>query len=373
MKRMLSAAAAILLTAALCLTSCGDEESSSEGSGAGLWGGSSVSESDSGASSSEAEGGDSTEAETSAADSEKESKADESKEEPLPISTPEEASSAAAEKPAPDESAGTEPAKFSGFAGKWEIEEMFSGGMTMKGSFQGVPIAIVFQFELNEDGTGRMMNNSGGDKTNIIDIVWEEKNGGCSIKPKDEPNEKELVLTPAGDKLTFSVTISGNLSQVTLARVDELTVYDPSKNNDTSKPEGTNLTSNFTKADYVGKWELEEMSSGGLTMNGDMFGFPIAVMFQFELKEDGTGVSIERNTEDETEYKFTWTVKNGLAELKMDSEDGGDDLTFVGLENGRISCSFTDEGEVITFKLVKVDKFTVYEGEAHMPDFLEED
>ena len=121
------------------------------------------------------------------------------------------------------------------YAGKWELQEMSAGGVTMKGDIMGVPVAVMFQFEFRSDGTGTLKTN-GESKDDKGEFKWEEKDGGVVVTATDgsigENGEKELKFTKEGDLLVFSMTESGQESTMKLVKVDEFTKYDGPTAND---------------------------------------------------------------------------------------------------------------------------------------------
>ena len=362
MKRLLSAAAALVLAAALCLTSCGDTDSSgaSGAKAASPWGNPSAgqsSEEDSG------DGKDSKEADEPAESEDEKSAAD------IPDASPDDGKiTDTGDISAPDESSEAEaipsPSAQNGFTGKWELTEVTMSGMSIKGDLQGIPIAIMFQFDIKDDGTGVMFNNAGdGEESKRYDLVWEEKDGGIIIKPAEDSEGKQLMLKPDGDSLVFGSELKGNKAFMKLSRVNKFTEYDPSQQPDISEDEDINDAGSFTMDDYVGKWELYEMTSGGISMKGDMFGMPIAVMFQFEFKADGTGTLDQRDDTDSASYQIQWEMTGtGLTVISPDEEDDETEMKFT-VEDGKLVSSFNDGTAKVKIKLIKVDEFTPYSGE----------
>ncbi len=116
--------------------------------------------------------------------------------------------------------------------------------------------------------------------------------------------------------------------------------------------------------DYVGKWELKEMESGGMTLKDEVMGVPVAVMFQFEFKDGGKG-TMKQNDEEENSETITWEEKDGgivvkPADDKKADDDGPSELKFK-LEDGLLVCTMEEKGQSATIKLTKVDEFTVYD------------
>ena len=93
-------------------------------------------------------------------------------------------------------------------------------------------------------------------------------------------------------------------------------------------------------SNYVGKWELEEMSSTGMTLKDNFLGIPVAIMFQFEFKEDGTGALVlfgesmdgKWEAKSATDATFTYegqTINMKITDGKLTMEQNGSKLTFV--------------------------------------------
>lgn len=113
--------------------------------------------------------------------------------------------------------------------GKWELEEMSSGGVTMKDKFAGIPVAIMFQFEFSSDGTGKMKQNESGTDAEQRTFKWEQ-DGDKIILTTEEKEDNRMELTWDGDMLTSSFTDeeSGATTSIKVKKVDEFTEFDPS-------------------------------------------------------------------------------------------------------------------------------------------------
>ena len=114
-----------------------------------------------------------------------------------------------------------------GYVGKWELEEMSSGGMTLKDNFMGIPVAIMFQFEFKSDGTGELKQNDNGSDEEKSTFKWEEKDGGIVLTPNDGSNET-ITFKPEGDLIVASMKENGKDATIKLKKVDEFTTFDTS-------------------------------------------------------------------------------------------------------------------------------------------------
>ncbi|MDE5771048.1 MAG: hypothetical protein K2I06_05385 [Ruminococcus sp.] len=112
---------------------------------------------------------------------------------------------------------------------------------------------------------------------------------------------------------------------------------------------------------FLGKWECESMVVDGEELT-DFMGVPIYVMFQFDIKEDGTALTAETELADAVEY--TWGMVSET-EIEIVSVDG-DSLTFT-LEDDKLAGRDTESDDVIY--LVKVDEFTPFDLEEYMNSF----
>ncbi|SDB05184.1 hypothetical protein SAMN02910317_00189 [Ruminococcaceae bacterium FB2012] len=354
MRKLITAAAALLLAASLCLTSCGNDDSSSDGGNGGSpWGNTA----------SEAEGSEASSEEKK--DSEKEDVSstaeDVSSAAAVPADTSMEENSAAdvssaaesaAESLPDDSSKGGEPVQFSGnYVGKWELKEMVSGSTTIKGNIMGVPVGILFQFEFKDDGTVEMMQSEYGKDIKRTLLNWKETDEGVSITGDGEGSidfklENGLLVAQMGG------------SVVKIGQVSEFSTYDPDSGDDA---DDSTPASSLSEADVIGKWELEEMKSGGLTMKGDMMGAPVAVMFQFEFESGGKG-TLSRN-EFGTVEKGTieWKVNNDVLSVNFTDETGTGETLDFSLKNNLLVSKFNDNGQNMTIKIKKVDKFTTFD------------
>ena len=113
-----------------------------------------------------------------------------------------------------------------GYAGKWELQEMTGSGMTITDNFMGIPLAVVFQREFKDDGTGSLFQNSSGTDQQDTSFKWEEKDGGI-VLTKNGTNE-ELKFTKEGDLLVTSTSVSGTEYSYKLKKVDSFTTFDAS-------------------------------------------------------------------------------------------------------------------------------------------------
>lgn len=345
MKKLITSAAAVLLAAALCLTSCGDDDSSSECEELSSVS-SAVSEAESSADESQSEQSgtgredDSSQAaiaaDTSVADSQAE---------------PE--SSAPIEESAPDESSQAEVPVSSdtGLVGKWELKEMESGGNVYKDEVLGLPIAILFQFEFKDDGTVEMMQSEYGQDIKRATMGW-------------KPKENGLWLLNANGDETVSFTLENGLlggslgtTYIRLIKVDEFTEYDPSS---AAQEDDSTPASDLDTEDVVGKWELEEMRSGAMTLKGTYLETPVAVMIQLEFDSDGSG-RIKRNEFGKEESQnIQWWMDDNTLKVRFE-DDTPDDITDFQLKNDLLTASMIDSGQTLTVKLKKVDQFTEFD------------
>ncbi|SDB05171.1 hypothetical protein SAMN02910317_00188 [Ruminococcaceae bacterium FB2012] len=118
----------------------------------------------------------------------------------------------------------------SNYVGKWELEEMSSTGMTLKDNFLGIPVAIMFQFEFKDDGTGVMKKNDNGTQEKDTTFKWEEKDGGVVLTPAEGSESTEtLKFTKDGDLLACTMGENGKDVTIKVKKVDEFTTFDASQ------------------------------------------------------------------------------------------------------------------------------------------------
>lgn len=119
------------------------------------------------------------------------------------------------------------------------------------------------------------------------------------------------------------------------------------------------------KTPFIGKWQGEKIEFEGETAT-DVMGIPVSVIYQYELKEDGTlvlGDSLVEISGDTTEY--TWgiisdteiEVVNATMQVAVVMELDGDNL--ISRADGQ------------TAYLSKVDEFEEFDFEAFMGEFQE--
>ncbi|MCR5729080.1 MAG: hypothetical protein K6G20_01820 [Ruminococcus sp.] len=130
-----------------------------------------------------------------------------------------------------------------------------------------------------------------------------------------------------------------------------------------------------SKADnkYVGKWETEKIVQDGYEYT-DFFGIPVAVMMQFDLKEDGTCTIDEMlasQSDEPVDIKGTWKADGDKVTIKAektnsDSSDKENESNELELEykDGKLQAISEEEGKKFEYYLVKVDKFTEYDLES---------
>ena len=329
MKKILSAAAALVLAAALCLTSCGDEDSSS-GSISKAADSSSVS---------------STVSETeSLSDGGGTSEAQESSEAALPADTSVSENSSAESSepdaeivPPEDSSESSEPVQSGSLSGKWELEELSSEKMTIKGDILGVPVAVLFQFEFKDDGTVEIMQSEYGKDIKRQSANWQEKDGGISLQNAE------------GKEITFFALVDGRLtgklgsSELKLVHVDEFSTVDLS-----SEPEDDSTPAeSLSKEQVVGKWVLYEIREGTLVMKDNFMGTPVSEMIQFTFLEDGTGTATRKEDEETETDAFSWTLSDDT--LSVTDEE----LSQFQLKDGLLVTTFYESGNKVVIKLRK--------------------
>ena len=111
---------------------------------------------------------------------------------------------------------------------------------------------------------------------------------------------------------------------------------------------------------YVGKWELEEMSSTGMTLKDNFMGMPIAILFQFEFKSDGTGeLKQNGNGTGEEKSTFKWEEKDGG--IVLTPNDGSAETMNFKMDGDLLVASTKENGKDATIKLKKVDEFTTFD------------
>ena len=111
--------------------------------------------------------------------------------------------------------------------GKWELEEMTSGGMTLRGDLMGVPVAIMFQFEFKDDGTCYMMQNNGSSSdTQKKELKWEKDGDKVKVTASDESGE--MVFEPDGDLLVCTMKENGKDATIKIKKVSSFTEFDMS-------------------------------------------------------------------------------------------------------------------------------------------------
>ena len=134
---------------------------------------------------------------------------------------------------------------------------------------------------------------------------------------------------------------------VTLKKVDKFSDLDDDKKDpDKEDPKGT------VDEKYVGYWECSGANLDGSGYKTDSIDYrgtsiPIARLFQFEFKKDGTGVVKSAVTSKDESFK--WSVEGDALYIYEDDESikftiSGDDL--ICKDNG------------MDFKIKKVDKLT---------------
>lgn len=326
MKKLMALLLSVTLACSF-MVGCGDEDDSS--SKKGNKDDSSVSAVDESGNENE----DSKEDASSADDSEKpdESKADESKE---------------------DESKPDAPsAESSSFEGKWECEAMTMGGVTLEGEFFGVPVATMMQIELKSGGKGSHCEYDTEGNAEEYDITWTADGNTLTLEREGDEIEFELK----DGKLVATYKEEGQSVSVTLKKVDKFTEYTSGSDApafDDVEPD------DVTEAELVGKWECESVVMGGITIQDNLFGIPVAIMMQLDIQQGGKGVEYENEGGESSEFKFTWKLEDRICKLDFDGE-----LIEFKMKDGKLMGAITEDGQTVSFTLKKVDKFTEFSEE----------
>ena len=274
----------------------------------------------------------------------------------------------------PDESKPDSPHSDSAIIGKWALTEISAKGTVISGSYEGVPIEAVVQVEFFDGERGAITEMNTGDK-GTDPFVYKERGGRYYYAFVDlgEGSSRDIeyiegeYFTLVNDKLMF-IQEEENLT-MSFKKVDKFITYDPdnskpddSKSDDSkpdeSEPDDSGSGGRNDESDFIGKWEVSEMSSNGTVIKGDLAGVPIGVALQIELKKDGKGFIQQMLGTEVERTALNWTVKNGNVEIR--SDDFPDDLMVMKLENGCLVTSYLSDSLDIKATLVKVDEFTVY-------------
>ena len=91
------------------------------------------------------------------------------------------------------------------FEGKWECEEMSLGGMSIKGDFMGVPVAVSMQIELEKDGKGKHLKLDKEYNVTSDAITWSADGSKC----KTTIDGYEIELEKDGSKLIGEYSCQG--------------------------------------------------------------------------------------------------------------------------------------------------------------------
>ncbi len=106
------------------------------------------------------------------------------------------------------------------FIGLWECEKVEAEGKEYTDNLMGVPIAVAMQFDIKEDGKGKV-NTIGGAST---DAKWTIEDSTITIEIDGEKVKFELK----DDKLVGSEGEGDGKATFTLKKVDKLTEYSSS-------------------------------------------------------------------------------------------------------------------------------------------------
>ena len=102
------------------------------------------------------------------------------------------------------------------------------------------------------------------------------------------------------------------------------------------------------------------MSSGGMTLKDNFMGIPVAIMFQFEFKSDGTGELKQNDSgSDEEKSTFKWEEKDGG--IVLTPNDGSNEEMKFTMEGDLLVASMKEGDKDATIKLKKVDEFTTFD------------
>ncbi|MDE6091536.1 MAG: hypothetical protein K2G14_00385 [Ruminococcus sp.] len=185
----------------------------------------------------------------------------------------------------------------------------------------------------------------------------------CGNDEKDESSvSNDTSVSDESSEETTEPVTEEETEEVTEETIEEETEEEPEEDTeeDTEKTTREYLEDADATA-FLGKWECESMVIDGEELT-DFMGVPIYVMFQFDIKEDGTATTAETELADAVEY--TWGM---ISETEMEIvSDDGTALTFT-FEGDKLAGRDDESDDVIY--LIKVDEFTPFDLESIMNDF----
>lgn len=196
----------------------------------------------------------------------------------------------------------------------------------------------------------------------------------CGDGESFESSVSESGVAEATESTAEEVTTEATTEEVTT----QAETSEPEEDTDISDVEDELITDEieFTtheyiadadKTPFIGKWQGEKIEFDGETAT-DVMGIPVSVLYQYELKDDGTislGESLIEISGDTAEY--TWgiisdteiEIVNNAMQIAVVMELDGDYL--VSNADGQKAC------------LAKVEEFDAFDMESFMNDFSLDD
>ena len=103
--------------------------------------------------------------------------------------------------------------------GKWECCKVIQGGTTYEDTYNGVPLGVVFRFDLQSGGKGTMYAFSGTNDLDETALTWEVD--GDTVKIMDENGKNGEDFKLSGGKLSGKIGF-----EVEMKKVDKFQDFD---------------------------------------------------------------------------------------------------------------------------------------------------
>lgn len=252
----------------------------------------------------------------------------------------------------------TEDEEVSQFVGKWQGVKIVEDGEESD-IYEDVPVYALFQIEFYEDGSVDIGGFT-SEKVQPTDALWSWTKTNDTQVELFSDDDDMFVITLDGDYLIMD----NEYRQIYFERVDEFTPYQSDE--ETELPTHEYLE-DADKTPFVGKWQGEKVEFEGETVT-DVMGLPVSVLYQFDIREDGTVALGEGLLSIIGEApSFTWGV---ISEDEIEIVNlAEEDVTVLKLDGDKLVGE--EDGEVSY--LAKVDEFEAFDMESFMNSFSFDD
>ena len=198
----------------------------------------------------------------------------------------------------------------------------------------------------NKNSESESSSEAESSVTDNVEETSEEETEDSSSE-SEETSESEDVTESSSENADTTVSTDETTEELPQIETSTMPAYNP----DESKEE-----------DFVGKWECKKINSDGVVTEGDIYGIPLNIFVQVEIKDDKTGtLSTGIEGSEDAVLAFTWAYdENSLtAEANDESVDESTSMSFY-FQDGEFIMTFSDGTGMTYYYFDKTDEFEFF-------------